>query len=62
MNSKERIYALLNGQAIDRIPVTPILMAFAARFIGKTYREYYLNYQVLVDSYLAVKKNLLLIW
>jgi MtaA/CmuA family methyltransferase len=57
MNSKERIYALLNGQAIDRIPVTPILMAFAARFIGKTYLEYYLNYQVLVDSYLACQKE-----
>ncbi|HAX98359.1 MAG TPA: uroporphyrinogen decarboxylase, partial [Candidatus Atribacteria bacterium] len=57
MNSKERIYALLNRQTIDKIPVTPILMAFAARFIGKTYREYYLDYQVLVDSYLVCQKE-----
>ena len=57
MNSKERIDRLLNGQDIDRNPVTPILMAFAARFIGKTYREYYLDYRVLVESYICCWKH-----
>jgi len=56
MTPKERIYATLRGQSHDRPPVTPIFMAWSAHFIGRTYRDYYLNGDVLVESQLAVAK------
>jgi len=52
MNSKLRFEKLLKNEPIDRPPVTPIIMMFAANFIGKTYREYYSDYRVLVESWL----------
>jgi MtaA/CmuA family methyltransferase len=54
MTAKERIYAILNGDSYDRPAVTPILMAWAANFIGRTYRDYYLDGDILVDAQLAV--------
>ena len=56
MTSKERIYATLKGDACDRVAVTPIMMAWAAHFIGRTYRDYYLDGDVLVEAQLAVVK------
>ena len=56
MTSKERIEATLRGQPRDRVAVTPIFMAWAAHFINRTYRDYYLNGDVLVESQLAVVK------
>jgi len=56
MTPKERIYATINGQPIDRPAVTPIFMAWAANFIGKTYRDYYLDGGVLVEAQLAVTR------
>ncbi|QGP90841.1 Uroporphyrinogen decarboxylase [Neomoorella glycerini] len=52
MNAYQRVMGLLDGKEIDRLPVAPILMAFAAHYYGKTYRDYYLDYRVLVESYL----------
>jgi MtaA/CmuA family methyltransferase len=54
MTAKERIYAILNGDSYDRPAVTPILMAWAANFIGRTYQDYYLDGDVLVDAQFAV--------
>ncbi len=54
MTSKERIYAILQGQAVDRAAVTPIFMSWAANFIGRTYRDYYLDGDVLAEAQLAV--------
>jgi len=56
MTPKERIYATLKGGSCDRPAVTPILMAWAANFIGRTYRDYYLDGDVLVEAQLAVVK------
>lgn len=56
MTPKERIYATLNGQPCDRPAVTPIFMAWAAHFIGRSYREYYLDGDVLVEAQLAVTR------
>jgi len=56
MNSKERIYATIKGLPCDRVPVTPIFMAWAANFIHHTYRDYYLDGDVLVKSQLAVTR------
>lgn len=54
MTSRERIYTILKGGSYDRPAVTPILMAWAANFIGRTYRDYYLDGDVLVEAQLAV--------
>ncbi len=54
MTPKERIYATLSGQSIDRPAVTPIFMAWAANYVGSTYRDYYLDAEVLARSQLAV--------
>lgn len=56
MTPKERIYAILNGGSYDRPAVTPIFMAWSANFIGRTYRDYYLDGDVLVKSQLGVTK------
>ncbi len=54
MTPKERIYAILKGASYDRPAVTPIFMAWSANFIGHTYRDYYLDGNVLVQAQLAV--------
>jgi uroporphyrinogen decarboxylase len=54
MTPKERILATIKGQPYDRTAVTPIFMAWAAHFIGRTYRDYYLDGNVLVQAQLAV--------
>ncbi|RKY12006.1 MAG: uroporphyrinogen decarboxylase [Planctomycetota bacterium] len=54
MTSKERIVASIKGQSYDRAAITPIFMAWAAHFIGRTYRDYYLDGNVLVQAQLAV--------
>jgi uroporphyrinogen decarboxylase len=56
MTSKERIYAILSGGSYDRPAVTPIFMAWAANYIGRSYRDYYLDGDVLVEAQLAVTK------
>jgi MtaA/CmuA family methyltransferase len=56
MTPKERIQATIRGQACDRPAVTPIFMSWAAGFIGRTYRDYYLDGDVLAESQLAVMR------
>ena len=47
---RARILALLARQPVDRTPVMPITMMFAADRIGVNYGEYANNYQVLVEA------------
>jgi len=54
MTSKERMYAILGGASYDRPAVTPIFMAWAANYIGRSYRDYYLGGDVLVEAQAAV--------
>jgi len=56
MTPKERIYAILRANRYDRPAVTPIFMSWAAQFIGHTYRDYYLDGDVLVEAQLAVAR------
>ena len=56
MTAKERIYAIINGDSYDRRAVTPIFMAWAADYIGRDYRDYYLDGDVLVEAQLAVTR------
>ncbi|MCK4959652.1 MAG: uroporphyrinogen decarboxylase family protein [Planctomycetes bacterium] len=57
MTPKERIYATLQGKPYDRPAVTPIFMAWAANYAGHTYRDYYLNADVLARAQLAVTRD-----
>jgi len=53
MNGRERILALLDGQAVDRTPLMPITMMFAADHAGVSYRDYAGDYRVLVGAQIA---------
>jgi len=50
MTSKERVYARINNQPVDRIPNLNILMFLAAKEIGVTYSEYCQDYRKLVHG------------
>ena len=56
MTPKERINAIIKGDSYDRPAVTPIFMAWASHFIGHTYRDYYLDGDILVEAQLAVTR------
>ncbi|MBD3384409.1 uroporphyrinogen decarboxylase [candidate division KSB1 bacterium] len=50
MNSYERYIAVLQGQPVDHIPRTPILMQFAAEFMGSDYASFASDYRTLVQA------------
>ncbi len=50
MNARERALKALKGEPVDRVPVDPLIMTFAARFAGVPYRSYACDYRVLVDA------------
>jgi MtaA/CmuA family methyltransferase len=50
VNGRERILAMLEGRPVDHLPVMPITMMFAADQIGVKYRDYALDYRVLVEA------------
>lgn len=54
MNSMERMTRRLKGEPVDRVPNFDIMMNFAAHYIKKPLREYYLDYRVLVDANMAM--------
>ncbi len=56
MSPKERIYAIMQGKLCDRPAVTPIFMSWAGHFVGRTYRDYYLDSHVLVEAQLDVTR------
>lgn len=57
MNSKERFLAVINGREADKVPVFPLLMSFAARRYGATYRQFASNGHILAESQLKVREN-----
>jgi MtaA/CmuA family methyltransferase len=50
MTPRERYMAVLAGGKADYLPRLPILMAFAARFIGSDYGRFASDYKVLVEA------------
>jgi uroporphyrinogen-III decarboxylase len=50
MNSRERVFAHLEGRPVDRLPLMPITMMFACDRIGARYRDYCTDYRVLADG------------
>jgi MtaA/CmuA family methyltransferase len=57
MTSFERFQHRLAGRSVDRPPNFDIMMQFAAHFIKKPLRDYYLDYRVLVDANMAMVEN-----
>jgi MtaA/CmuA family methyltransferase len=52
MTSRERVFAHLEGQPVDRLPLMPITMMFACQQIGARYRDYCTDYRVLAEGQL----------
>ena len=50
MNSYERYHAVLNRDSVDFLPRTPILMQFAAEYIGSDYAAFASDYKILCDA------------
>ena len=50
MTSRERVLAHLEGRPVDRLPLMPITMMFAAVQTGARYRDYCTDYRVLVEA------------
>ncbi len=57
MNSRERVFAVLRGQTVDRVPLMPITMMFAAHHIGKPYGRYALDHELLVEAQLKTAED-----
>lgn len=57
MNSRERVFAHLAGQPVDRLPLMPITMHFASAEIGAKYRDYCTDYRVLVEGQLRTAEK-----
>ena len=53
MNGRQRILALLEGQSVDRTPLMPITMMYAADHAGVRYGDYAADHRVLVDAQIA---------
>lgn len=52
MNGRERILAQLEGKPVDRLPIMPITMQYAADQIGVKYLDYVTDHRVLVEAQL----------
>jgi len=53
MTSRERVLAMIAGETVERLPLMPITMMFAADRIGRPYREYVTDHRVLVEGQIA---------
>jgi uroporphyrinogen decarboxylase len=50
MTPRERLFARLAGQPVDRVPNLAILMLFAAKYIGAPYDRFCLDYRVMAEA------------
>ncbi len=50
MNGRERVLAFLAGQAVDRLPLMPVVMMFCADRIGVKYGQYVKDDRVLAEA------------
>ena len=57
MNGYELITHHLKGDPVDQLPFMPITMMFAADQIGAKYREYAIDYRILVAGQLATAER-----
>ena len=52
MNSRERVLAHIDGRPVDRLPLMPITMQFAADVVGTKYLRYVTDFRTLVEAQL----------
>jgi MtaA/CmuA family methyltransferase len=57
MNSSERLACVAQGRPVDRVPVQPINMMYAARYIGVPFRTYVRDYRELARAQLKVLED-----
>ena len=57
MNGYERVLAGIEGREVDRLPVIPITMMFAADTLGVSYDRYASDYRTLVEAQLMVAQR-----
>ncbi len=57
MNSRERVFAMIEGRPVDRLPLMPITMMFAADQAGVKYGAYAADYRVLADAQLRTAEK-----
>ena len=57
MNGRERYRRMLAGEPADFLPRLPLLMQFAAEFIGENYARFASDYRMLVKANLACAKT-----
>jgi MtaA/CmuA family methyltransferase len=54
MNARERTEAMLKNQPVDRLPIHPLDMSFAARFAQIPFRQYATDHRKLVEGQLKL--------
>ena len=57
MTGKERVLAMIEGKAVDHLPLMPITMMFAADLAGVPYRDYAADHRVLADAQMRVAET-----
>jgi MtaA/CmuA family methyltransferase len=57
MNSRERVFAMLEGRPVDSLPAMPITMMFAADQIGAKYFNYATDFRVLAEAQVCVAER-----
>lgn len=57
MTPKERYHALLAGESVDFFPRVPIVMQFAAEYIGSNYGSFASDYRTLVQANIACAQD-----
>jgi MtaA/CmuA family methyltransferase len=57
MNSKQRCLAVIQGHAVDRTPVFPLLMFFAQKRLGATYRDFATHGHVMAEAQLQIRET-----
>ncbi len=58
MNSRERVLAAIEGRPLDRLPLMPITMMFAADRISVPYGKYALDHKVMVEAQIRTSEEL----
>ena len=54
MDNLSRIHGIIAGEAVDRLPVQPLIMQFAARHAGLDYNDYVTNGRRLAEAQLSM--------
>ncbi len=57
MNSRERVFALLDGKPVDHLPALPITMMFAADQVGAKYYDYATNFKIQAEGQIRVAEK-----